>query len=63
MPDDCLFDDPEELTGCPDVDDLRWGLAVPEGWRHRDRRPMTDAELKPYIARLNRKYTNQGVTK
>jgi len=38
-PDD-LFDDPIEMTNKPDPEDLRWGLAVPEGWRHRDRKPV-----------------------
>jgi len=27
------FDDPEEQV--VDEDDLRWGLAVPEGWKNR----------------------------
>ncbi len=30
------FDDPEAET--VDEDDLRWGFAVPEGWKHRERR-------------------------
>jgi len=29
------FDDPEEET--IDQDDLRWGFAVPEGWKNRRR--------------------------
>lgn len=31
-----IFDQPDEPE--VDEDDLRWGLALPEGWKHREPR-------------------------